>query len=458
MEPTRSEKIPKRILSSLMNSLSAGVVPRMGAPYIAIGRNDEISALLGDLEEINEGGCSMRFVVGKYGSGKSFLLQLVRGYALERGFVTADADLTPERKICGGKGSGVATYRELMKNLASKTSPDGGALPQIISRWLSNLQAECAGQGLAPGSPEFAAGMNARIFALTHELEDQVGGFDFAAVLSAYYAAEGQDGGEAEAKKSACLRWLRGEFNTKTEARAQLPVGNIIDDESWYDYLKLLAVFVRKIGYRGLVVFLDECVNLYKIPNRISRENNYEKLLAMFNDSLQGRSPGLAMVLGGTPQFLEDTRRGLFSYEALRSRLCDGQFASAEFKNTAGPVIRLRRLSDDELFALIARVTGLYSQYHGWEAPVTTADMTAFLQYCLSRAGADTMITPREILRDYITVLNILRQNPEVDFARVMGSGAVSLAHQDADAGESPPPAENEESPRPDYTLDDIDI
>ena len=425
-------KIPKRVLSGLLASISAGVVPRMGAPYIAIGRNDEIEALLGDLEAVNDGGGSMRFIIGKYGSGKSFLIQLVRGFALEKGFVTADADLSPERRICGAKGTGIATYRELIRNLASKSSPDGGAMPQIIARWLSDLQSETAGEGLDIGSDAFTKSLTEKIYRVARSLEAQIGGFDFASVITAYYKA--YLAGDEE-KKSACLRWLRGEYSTKTEARnaVGVPLSGIIDDENWYEYIKLLAVFFRHIGYRGFVVFIDECVNLYKITNRISRENNYEKLLSMFNDTLQGKAEGLALIFGGTPQFLEDTRRGLFSYEALRSRLSDGQFQKAGYKNLIGPVIRLRRLSDDELFALIARITNLHAQNYNWTPRVTDEDMASFLKICLERAGADTLITPREIIRDYMTVLNILFQNPETTFSDVVGSGVVSLKHGDND-------------------------
>lgn len=425
-------KIPKRVLSGLLASISAGVVPRMGAPYIAIGRNDEIEALLGDLEAVNDGGGSMRLIIGKYGSGKSFLIQLVRGFALEKGFVTADADLSPERRICGAKGTGIATYRELIRNLASKSSPDGGAMPQIIARWLSDLQSETAGEGLDIGSDAFTKSLTEKIYRVARSLEAQIGGFDFASVITAYYKA--YLAGDEE-KKSACLRWLRGEYSTKTEARnaVGVPLSGIIDDDNWYEYIKLLAVFFRHIGYRGFVVFIDECVNLYKITNRISRENNYEKLLSMFNDTLQGKAEGLALIFGGTPQFLEDTRRGLFSYEALRSRLSDGQFQKAGYKNLIGPVIRLRRLSDDELFALIARITNLHAQNYNWTPRVTDEDMAAFLKICLERAGADTLITPREIIRDYMTVLNILFQNPETTFSDVVGSGVVSLKHGDND-------------------------
>ena len=227
----------------------------------------------------------------------------------------------------------------------------------------------------------------------------------------------------------------------------------IIDDDNWYDFLKLWAAMARAMGYRGLVVFIDECVNLYKISHRVSRENNYEKILSMFNDTLQGRAPGLALILGGTPQFLEDTRRGLFSYEALRSRLCDSRFALEGFKNLIGPVIRLRRLTDDELFALILRVTGLYAQNYGIEPRISRAQMTHFLEICLSRAGADSMITPREMLRDYMTVLNILMQNPDAVFEDVIGR-AVTL-HTD---GESSEPSSTSPQKNNAVSLDDIEI
>ena len=423
------QQVPKRILTSLLASVSAGVVPRAGAPYMAIGRTDEINAFLSDLELVSEGGGGMRFLVGRYGSGKSFLIQLVRGYALERDFVTADVDLSPERRLYGSGGSGVATYRELMKNLASKASPDGAALPKILARWLTALQAEVMNRGFSPATPEFSEKLRALVFEKLREVEFFVGGFDFSKIITAYFDAWNEaDELTAEQKKSACLRWLRGEFSNKTEARAALGfhVSVIIDDDNWYDFLKLWAALVRLMGYRGMVVFIDECVNLYKIVHRVSRENNYEKILSMFNDTLQGRAPGLELILGGTPQFLEDTRRGLFSYEALRSRLCDSRFSAEGYKNLIGPVIRLRRLSDDELLALIVRITNLHAQNYNWVPRITMDQMQQFLQLCLSRAGADSMITPREMLRDYMTVLHILMQNPDATFDAVLGS-AVTL-------------------------------
>lgn len=412
-------KIPKRILNSLLLSVSAGVVPRMGAPYIAIGRRDEIAALLSDLEQVNEGSGSMRFIVGRYGSGKSFLMQLIRGYALERDFVTADADLSPERRLYGSSGSGVATYRELMKNIATKSSPDGGALPKMIARWIDMLKSEVMASGTEPGSDAFVAKLNMAATEKLREVEYMVGGFDFCRVITEYYRAF-TDGNDE--RKSACLRWLRGEYATKTEARSALGFGVsvIIDDDNWYDFVKLWAVLVHLMGYRGLVVFIDECVNLYKITHRVSRENNYEKILSMFNDTLQGRAPYLSLILGGTPQFMDDTRRGLFSYEALRSRLCDSRFASEEYRNLVGPVIRLKRLSDEELFALISRITKLYAMHYGKEPRITEAQMAEFLNLSLSRAGAEQMITPREMLRDYMTILNILMQNEAITFEAIL--------------------------------------
>lgn len=455
--------IPRRILSSLLSSVSAGVVPRAGAPYIAIGRHDEIKAFLSDLEQVDDGGGAMRFLIGRYGSGKSFLIQLIRGYALERDFLTADCDLSPERRLYGSGGSGVATYRELMKNLASKTSPDGGALSKVISRWIGSLRTDLIKQGASPDGDAFTAELGRAVADSLSELEFLVGGFDFSRVVTEYYRASISDSDSAKDRMSACLRWLRGEFATKTEAKQALgfSVSVIIDDDNWYDFLKLWAQLAKRMNYRGLVVFIDECVNLYKIPHRVSRENNYEKILSMFNDTLQGRAPGLDIIFGGTPQFLEDTRRGLFSYEALRSRLCDSKFALGDFKNLIGPVIRLRRLTDDELFALIQRVTLLYCQYYNWSCTVTDEDRLEFLKICLSRAGADSMITPREMLRDYMTVLNILMQNPEAKFSDIVGT-AVKLETNTEDDGNPELSADTVQNapsvPTRKYTVGDIEF
>ena len=453
--------IPRRVLSSLLSSISAGVVPRSGVHYIAIGRKDEISAFLSDLEEINEGGGAMRFLIGRYGSGKSFLIQLVRGYALERDFLTADCDLSPERRLCGSGHGGISTYRELMKNLASKSSPDGGALSKVITRWIGKIRTDLIDGGISPDDEDtLYRELSRAIHRELDDLEYMVGGFDFARVLFEYYKASVSDGELANEKMSACLRWFRGEFSNKTEAKRELgfSVSSIIDDDNWYDHLKLWAVLSKKMGYRGLVVFIDECVNLYKIPHRISRENNYEKILSMFNDTLQGRAPGLDIIFGGTPQFLEDTRRGIFSYEALRSRLCDSKFALDGFKNLIGPVIRLRRLSDDELFALIQRVTTLYSQYYNWDCTVTNDDRIKFLNICLSRAGADSMITPREMLRDYMTVLNILMQNPDAKFDDVIGNHVTLKTDKEDDDDAIIPEENNAKSEIKKYTANDIEF
>jgi len=422
-ENETAQKIPKRILGTLLNSVGSGVVPRCGLEYIAIGRKDEINAITQDLNFIEEGGSAFRFIIGRYGSGKSFLLQLIRNHCLERGFLTADADLSPERRLSGTKGQGAAIYRELAANLASRSSPDGNALVQIISRWLSGLQTKIiTEQKLALDSPELEPAMTAEILKIAADLENLVCGFDFATVILKYYAAY-KNGDEYI--KNAAVRWLRGEYSTKTEARADLGVGTIIDDLNWYDFIKLLAVFARKINYKGLVIFIDECVNLYKIINKISRENNYEKILSMFNDTLQGKAEGLGILLGGTPQFLEDNRRGLYSYEALKSRLTDGRFFSSKYKNLMGPVIRLERLSDDEIFALALRICFLHRNYYAYEDKKTTAkisesDILNFLKIYMSRVGAGTLVTPREIIRDLLAVLDILYQNPAADFNEII--------------------------------------
>lgn len=451
---TNEIKVPKRILNTLLASLTAGVVPRSGAPYIAIGRQDEIGSILDNLDAVAEGGAFTRFLIGRYGSGKSFLIQLIRGYALERGFICADADLSPERRLTGGGGAGLATYKELMINLSSKSSPDGGALTTLLSRYLTKLRTDMISDGLMPDTEAFDSEVKKRIFLTLSELEGDVGGFDFARVLSEYFAATLRDDND---KKNACIRWIRGEYSTKTEAIGMLgfKVSTIIDDENWYDFIKLIASLSVKLGYSGLILFIDECVNLYKIPNRISREANYEKILTIFNDTLQGKARSLGVIFGGTPQFLEDTRRGLFSYDALKSRLQDSKYSELGFQNLSSPVIRLRRLSDNELLALVKRLSKLYAQREGTEgSPLTDREIEAFMNHALSRAGADEMVTPREIIRDFLTLLNILRDNPTATFEGILKS--VSFKRDPDDSDDTPvsevKPSKNKVS------LFDIDI
>lgn len=414
-------KIPKRILNTLISSLSAGVVPRSGAPYIAIGRTEEINSLLDNLDEVADGGSACRFIIGRYGSGKSFLIQLLRGYALDRGFITADADLSPERRLSSGNGGALATYRELITNLATKASPEGGALGSILTKYYVKLKTDLVSEGMNPDSPEFILELKKRIHNSVSSLEDDAHGFDFARVISEYYISTIEENTE---RRGACLRWLRGEFANKTEAKSALgfSVSTVINDDNWYSFIKLFSSLSKTLGYSGLILFIDECVNLYKIPNRISRESNYEKLLSIFNDTLQGKAQGLGVIFGGTPKFLEDTRRGLFSYEALKSRLEDSRYAELGYQNLSSPVIRLRRLSDNELLALVRRLTRLYSEREGLGAPLLTDDeISDFMRQALSRTGADEMITPREIIRDYLTLLNILRDNKDASFAELIG-------------------------------------
>lgn len=456
-------RVPRRILGTLLSSLSGGVVPRTGAPYIAIGRNDEIESLASTLDRVADGEGAVKFIIGRYGSGKSFLIQLSRGYALDKGFLTADCDLSPERKLSGGNGCGLAAYRELMKNLACKSSPDGRALPMILGKWFSIIGDEVERDGISVDSVLYDAEFTSRITKKLRSLESDVGGFDFSAVLREYYRAwrEGDD-----ERQSACLKWLRGEFNTRTEARRDVGIRSLslIGDENWYDYLKLFTAFARIAGYSGLCIYIDECVNLYKISNRISRENNYEKILSMFNDTMQGRAPGMMIVFGGTPQFLEDSRRGLYSYEALRSRLADNRFGT-ELRSLMQPVLRLKRLSDSELYALVIRLTALHEEYHKWQARVTEDEMRDFLVGSLSREGADTMITPREIIRDYVTLLDLLYTNSDKTYSDIVGSSFRTTVPRnideatDGDAGNgvnSEKPAKAETKPK--ITMNDIEF
>ena len=412
-------RVPKRVAAVILNSLKGGVVPRIGLPYITVGREVEIRALLTDLSLIADGGASFRFLVGRYGAGKSFLLQTIRTHAMGEGFVVADTDLSPERRLQGGQGQGLATYRELIRNISTKTRPEGGALNLILDRWV----ASCADADESAVNAQLAP------------LEEMVHGFDFTRMLHRYRAAVSE--GDEEAM-SRVTKWIRGEYRTKSEARAELGSSTIISDDDWYDYVKLIARFLVCSGYKGMLVLIDELVNLYKIPNAITRQYNYEKILTMYNDTLQGKAQYLGMIMGGTPTSIEDRRRGVFSYEALRSRLAQGRFAREDLKDMLAPIIRLQPLTYEELLVLIEKLMQIHAGYFGWTPTLTENDLVDFLKIEFGRVGADTHLTPREVIRDFIELLDILCQNPDANVAELLqsvGGDALAPAAATGDTG-----------------------
>ncbi len=432
---TDQQKVPKRISQTVLNALKGGVVPRIGLPYIAVGRKNEIDALLHDVDIISEGGASFRFLVGRYGSGKSFLLQTIRNYVLERGFIVADADLSPDRRFQGTRGQGLATYRELIANLSTRTKPEGGALTLILDRWVSTVQTSAMQEtGLLPGDPALSAATDKKIFDVTSSVRELVHGFEFGKLLSAYYRAclSGDDD-----TKNRVLRWFRGEYTLRHEAREELGVNMIITDDDWYDYLKVFAAFFRLAGYTGMIIMFDELVNLYKIPNSISRQYNYEKLLTMYNDVLQGKAHYLGMIMGATPQALEDKRRGIYSYEALRSRLAEGRFSRPGARDLLAPVIRLEPLTAEEMLVLCEKLTGMHASLYGYASTVTTDDLSVFLQTEYSRIGAEQLITPREIIRDFIELLDLMYQHPQTQMADLLESESFTFTKSGAVSDET---------------------
>ena len=423
---TTQRKAPKRIAGAVINSLKGGVVPRTGLPYITVGRKAEIAALLHDVDIVSEGGASFRIVVGKYGSGKSFILQTIRSYVMDRGFVVVDADLSPERRLQGTRGQGLAAYRELIRNMSTRTRPEGGALMLILDRWVRNLDEEIRKKtGLEETDPRFAAEAEAQLDEMMHTMNELVHGYDFAALLKIYYnACRTGD----EEKKALAVKWLRGEYNNRTEARNELGVRTVITDDDWYDYLKLFASFLKYAGYGGLMVLIDELVNLYKIPSSVTRQNNYEKLLTMYNDTMQGKASHIGIVMSGTPQAVEDRRRGLYSYEALRSRLAEGRFAREGARDMLAPVIYLEPLSAEEMLVLTGKLAELHEILYDYQCGLDDEDLAAFIRIEYGRIGADTAITPREVIRDFIELLDILYQHPGMRAEEIMNGPEFSYS------------------------------
>ena len=432
---SENRKVPKRIALTVLNSLKGGVVPRIGLPYITVGRKNEIAALLHDVDIISEGGASFRFIVGKYGSGKSFLIQTLRNYVMDKGFIVVDADLSPERRLQGTRGQGLATYRELIRNLSTKTKPEGGALTLVLDRWINTVQSEAVQEsGFSVGDPALTKLVDQKIYAVTNALSEMVHGFEFAILLSKYYHAyvEGDD-----ETKMKVARWFRGEYNLKREAKEELGVNMIITDDDWYEYLKLFAVFFRLAGYTGMMIMIDELVNLYKIPNSITRQYNYEKILTMYNDTMQGKAKYLGIIMGSTPHALEDKRRGIYSYEALRSRLAEGKFSRPGARDLLSPVIRLDPLTPEEMLILCEKLSDMHAGLYQYERKLTTEDLAGFVRLEYGRIGAEENITPREVIRDFIELADLLYQNPGMTVEELMQSDAFSYAKSEAVSDES---------------------
>lgn len=407
--------IKRRERDAVLQSLQAGLVPKQGLHLIQVGRKAEVSALLQDLERVCDDGASFRIVVGRFGSGKSFFLNLVRNLAFQKKLVVAQADFSMERRLYASGGEARGLYSELMRNLATKAQPDGGALPSVLSTWVSEVQHSVMSAG---GS---AADVDKRIGEDLRDLQNHVGGFEFAEVVRAFYRGYVE---KNDALQAAALRWLRGEYTTKTEARADLGVRRIVDDDSFYDGLKLMAAFIRKAGFGGLLVNLDEMVVLsHRLPSSRARQANYEALLTLLNDSFQGNSRGLGFVFAGTDECLEDKRRGLFSYEALRSRLSENTLARQQgLVDLSGPVVRLQPLTPEDLYVLLKNIAFVHASGDPAKVAVPDEGIIATLRQASERLGADYFRTPRDVVRSFIGLLNLLDQNPGKSWEDVLGA------------------------------------
>jgi hypothetical protein len=404
-----AEQIKTRDRDAIIQSLRAGVVPRLGLHHIQVGRAKEIETLIKDIERIADGGSTIRFVIGEYGAGKTFFLNLIRMAALQKGLITLHADLSPERRLYATGGQARGLYTELLRNLSTRTKPDGGGLSSVVERFITSALKE---------SRETGAHVESAIFARLDQLTELVGGYDFATVVAGYW--KGHNQGDEQLKINA-IRWLRGEFSTKTDARNALGVRTIIDDLNVYDHLKLLARFIKLAGYNGMLICLDEMVNLYKLANSQARKSNYEQILRILNDSLQGIASQIGFVLGGTPEFLMDTRRGLYSYEALQSRLAENVFSGAAgLQDFSGPVIRLANLSQEELYILLRNIRHVFASGDTNNHLVPDEALKQFMIYCSKKIGEAYFRTPRNTIRAFVDMLSLLEQNPGMDWQMLL--------------------------------------
>ncbi len=409
MSNDNKQRLRPRECDAIIQSLRAGVTPRTGLQHIQVGRVREIEALLKDIERISDGGSSIRFIIGEFGSGKSFFLQLIRTIALEKGLVTIHADLSPDRRLYATGGQARNLYAELVRNLSTRTKPEGNALTNVVERFITEArkQADATGKSVTEIIAEQLS-----------YLSELVGGYDFAKVIGAYWEGYEQDN---EQLKSDAVRWLSGEITTKTDARNSLGVRTIVDDASVYDHFKLLSLFIRQAGYSGLLINLDEMVNLYKLSSQKARISNYEQILRILNDCLQGSAAHIGFLLGGTPDFLLDPRKGLYSYEALHSRLAENSFArSVGVIDYSSPTLCLANLVPEELLVLLKNIRHVYASGDENKYLLPDEALTAFLAHCSNRIGDAYFRTPRNTIKAFVDLLAILDQNADLRWSQLI--------------------------------------
>jgi len=420
------ENIKPKEATSIINSLIGGVVPKIGVQHITVGRSAEIDAVVAALEDVKNGHSLVKFWIGDFGSGKSFILHLLNTVALKQKFVVAKADFTPDNRLYANDGKGVALYSAIMDNVSIQTKPEGGALPTLLEKWIEQVITKTAEENnlslLSMLEPDNQPLVQTAIMKTINELSDS-GGFDFGSVVLKYYQAYMT--GDDMLRRSA-LKWLKGEYTTKTEARQDLGVREIINDLNYYDMLKNFTKLFVSMGYSGFMINLDEAINLYKISTAAMREKNYEKILSIYNDCFQGKISNLFFNFAGTHEFLENERRGLFSYNALKTRLETNKFESAAIRDFAQPVIRLLPLDNNEIFVLLKKLKLIFDFNYKTEINVDDDDMLRFMEEMFNKPGAAEFLTPREVIRDFLNILNILRQNPGLDKNRLFSDVKIS--------------------------------
>lgn len=420
------DNIKPKEATSIINSLIGGVVPKIGVQHITVGRSEEIDAFVAALEDVKNGHSMMKFWIGDFGSGKSFMLHLLDTVALKQKFVVANADFTPDNRLYSNDGKGVALYTAIMDNVSIQTKPEGGALPTLMEKWIEQIISKTAEENNISltdiRNEQYLKLIQTNIMKTINEISD-VGGFDFGMVVMKYY--EGYIKDDEQLRRNA-LKWLKGEYRTKTEAKQDLGVREVINDTNYYDMLKNFCKFFVSMGYSGFMINLDEAINLYKISTSVMREKNYEKILSIYNDCFQGKVTNLFINFAGTKEFLENERRGLFSYNALKTRLETNKFETAEIRDFAQPVIRLMPLNHNEVFVLLNKLKAIFDYNYKIVINIADSDIQMFMEEMFNKPGATEFLTPREVIRDFLNILNIIRQNPDIDKKKLFGDIEIS--------------------------------
>lgn len=383
---------------SIINALKNGNVPPEGVGEICVGRERELEEFDKIFSKVKDGAAVTRFLNGEFGSGKSFFLKLLEERALADNFVVAKVTLS--RDVPFNKFEVV--YRSIVASLRCKT---GTSLEHIIEKWTTQLRMMALRETTDPYQQERIVIDN-----INNDLKEvRKHATTFAAAIENYYKLSAR--GDQETAKYA-MAWLSGEKNIPYTIKRQFGVKGDIDRENAFKYLEALSSFLMALKYSGLIILIDEAEHIMTLHTKKLRDTAYDYMRFIYDECSLGRFHNTLFIFAGTPEFFEDPKMGVPSYTALNERIED--VLNTEFKDLRKPIIRLDGFKKDNLMELSDRLISMHEEVYEWEAKPVRESLDGIIARHEANAELTGYISPRNFVKSFISVLDVVQQNPEL--------------------------------------------